>query len=81
VLDTAEEFGGIPGDLAGVVPEVGHSRTRANELPARAERLIAVAAARLVGELGLSFRDAAALLSISHRRVPRLPHSQQPRST
>jgi len=80
LLNIAEEFSGIPGDLAGVVFEAGQSRTRASELSARAQQLTAVAAGRLVEDLGLSTRDAAELLGISHQRVYQLLHDQPPRS-
>jgi predicted RNase H-like HicB family nuclease len=80
VLDIDEEFDGIPGDLAVVVADASESRARANELSARAQELTEVAARRLVEDIGLSTRDAAELLGISHQRIHQLVHDQQLRS-
>ncbi|HUZ10387.1 MAG TPA: type II toxin-antitoxin system HicB family antitoxin [Acidimicrobiales bacterium] len=79
-LDIKEEFSGIPADLAGQVSEASQSRVRANELLSRSQQLTAAAARRLVDELGMSTRDAAELLGVSHQRIHQLLHQPRARS-
>ncbi len=74
-LDIADELAGVPVDLVSVVAEAGQSRARANELSARAQQLTAVAARRLVRDVGLSTRDVAELLGVSHQRIHQLVHN------
>jgi predicted RNase H-like HicB family nuclease len=80
VLEITDEFVDIPTELAGVVAEAGQSRARAHELSIRAQQLTAVAARRLVQDVGLSTRDAAELLGVSHQRIHQLLHEEQSRS-
>jgi predicted RNase H-like HicB family nuclease len=71
-----ERFDAMPTDLAALVSDAGESRTRANELSIRAQELTTVAANRLVNEVGLSTRDAAELLGVSHQRIHQLLQEQ-----
>lgn len=75
-LHINERFDVMPTDLTALVFEAGESRTRASELSVRAQQLTAVAANRLVNEVGLSTRDAAELLGVSHQRIHQLLQEQ-----
>lgn len=67
-----EEFEGLPRSVVEAVAEANETRAKAAELSDRAHALTADAVQRLVGELGLTVRDAANLLHISHQRVHQL---------
>lgn len=71
-IDIAERFLDLPADLVDVVTEANGSRTQARALSLRAQDLTAQAARSLVRELGMSTRDAAELLHVSHQRIHQL---------
>ncbi|MHB8342203.1 MAG: type II toxin-antitoxin system HicB family antitoxin [Mycobacteriales bacterium] len=75
-LNVVDEVDGLPVELANAVSEAGQSRARAGALLERAQELTAVAARRLVEDIGLSTRDAAELLGVSHQRVHQLLHEK-----
>lgn len=79
-LDIADELAGVPGDLADEVSEARRSRAQANQLLARSQELTAEAARRLVKDVGVSTRDAAELLGVSHQRVHQLLQQAHRRS-
>lgn len=61
----------LPGDVASLADEVRHSREEAEVARARAAEVMARAVARL-GAMGVSRRDAAELLGVSHQRIQQL---------
>lgn len=71
-LVISEQFEGLPQSVVDVVAEANQTRVEAAELSDRAQALTADAVRRLVGELGMTVRDAANLLHISHQRVHQL---------
>ena len=76
-LDVRDEIAAIPAKLARVVAEANEARAQADELSGRAQDLTARAAQQLVGELGMSVRDAAQVLHVSHQRVHQLVHGRR----
>ena len=66
-----EAFEGLPKGVIDVVTSANAARAEASELAERAQALTAQAARRLVAG-GMSVRDAAALLQVSHQRVHQL---------
>lgn len=80
VLDIADELVGVPASLAEEVSEARRSRMQANQLLARSQELTAEAAKRLVEDHGMSTRDTAELLGVSHQRVHQLLHEPQRRT-
>lgn len=73
-LNLAERFEGLPDNLMDVVARANATRAQANELSERAQELTATAAQILVTDLGMTVRDAAQLLHVSHQRVQQLVH-------
>ncbi len=61
----------FPGALAAVADEVSRARTAAERAGAKAQQQT-VEAVKALTELGLSRRDAAELLGLSHQRVQQL---------
>ena len=61
----------FPGALAAVADDVARARTAAERAGAKAQQQT-VAAVKALTELGLSRRDAAELLGLSHQRVHQL---------
>lgn len=79
-LEIRDRFPYFPEELTAVVSQANEARVLANQLSVRAQELTARAARMLVGQLGLSVRDAAELLHISHQRVHQLVHDEAARS-
>lgn len=79
-LDIRDEISGLPDELDGIVSDANLARAQADELSGRAQELTARAARRLVGEHGLTVRDAAQLLHVSHQRIHQLVHDPHARS-
>lgn len=77
VIEVRDEITLIPPTLAQVVAEANDARAQADELSSRAQDLTARAAQQLVGELGMTVRDAAQVLHVSHQRVHQLVHPRQ----
>ncbi len=67
-VGTRDQF---PGALAAVADEVSRARTAAERAGAKAQQQT-VEAVKALTELGLSRRDAAELLGLSHQRVQQL---------
>ena len=67
-----EEFAGLPKALIDAVTAANEARARATELAEEAQGLTAEAAKKLVADHGMSVRDAAELLHVSHQRVHQL---------
>jgi predicted RNase H-like HicB family nuclease len=67
-----EEFVGLPKGLIEAVAAANEVRARATQLAEAAQGLTAEAAKQLVDEHGMSVRDAAELLHVSHQRVHQL---------
>ena len=67
-----EEFSGLPKALINAVTAANEARARATELAEKAQGLTAEAAKKLVADHGMSVRDAAELLHVSHQRVHQL---------
>lgn len=61
----------MPADLAAVADRVARARADADRAGSKAQEQ-AVAAARELTDLGLSRRDAAELLGLSHQRIQQL---------
>jgi predicted RNase H-like HicB family nuclease len=80
VLDIRDDFAGLPAAVVEEIAEVSKVREEAAALTARSQELTAHAAQQLVGTLGVTVRDAAHLLHISHQRVHQLVHDDQARS-
>jgi predicted RNase H-like HicB family nuclease len=80
VLDIRDDFAGLPAAVVEEIAEAGKVREEAAALTARSQELTAHAAQQLVGTLGVTVRDAAHLLHISHQRVHQLVHDDQARS-
>jgi predicted RNase H-like HicB family nuclease len=72
LLAIDEEFEGLPKGLLDVVAAANETRAKATELAEEAQDLTALAAKRLVGDHGMSVRDVAELLHVSHQRVHQL---------
>lgn len=72
LLAIDEEFEGLPKGLIDVVVAANATRAKATELAEEAQGLTAEAAKRLVADHGMSVRDAAELLHLSHQRVHQL---------
>ncbi len=72
LLAIDEEFEGLPKGLIDVVMAANLTRAKATELAEEAQGLTAQAAKRLVAEHGMSVRDTAELLHLSHQRVHQL---------
>lgn len=65
----------LPPAVAAVAKRASRARREADRAAARAQQEL-VTAARELAELGLSRRDSAALLGLSHQRVQQLVASQ-----
>jgi len=76
-LDIRDQFVDFSDELTAVVAEANAIRVLLTETSDRAQGLTARASQMLVGEMGLSVRDAAELLHISHQRVHQLVQDQQ----
>lgn len=72
LLAIDEEFEGLPKGLIDVVVAANLTRAKATELAEEAQGLTAQAARRLVAEHGMSVRDTAELLHLSHQRIHQL---------
>lgn len=79
-LNIAERYEGLPNSLMDDVARASATRAQASELSDRAQHLTASAARTLIVDLGMSGRDAAQLLGVSHQRVHQLVHQNQARS-
>ncbi|MGB8932976.1 MAG: type II toxin-antitoxin system HicB family antitoxin [Anaeromyxobacteraceae bacterium] len=66
----------LPAAVARVVKQATSARVRAEKLQEETIRATTEAARVLTGKLGLSVRDAAALLGVSHQRIQQVkkPH-------
>ena len=62
----------LPAAVKRKIREVAVVRRRAEQLNARAQEVTRAAASQLTGPVGLSLRDAAEMLGISHQRVQQL---------
>lgn len=71
-LPIDEQFEGLPKGLIEVVATANETRAKATELAEEAQQLTAQAARKLVEDHGMSVRDAAELLHVSHQRVHQL---------
>ena len=71
-LEIEEQFDGIPEGLVAAVLEANDKRARATALAEQAQQLTSEAARRLVVDHGMSVRDVAELLHVSHQRVHQL---------
>ncbi len=80
VLDIRDDFAGLPAAVVEEIAEASKVREEAAALTARSQELTAHAAQQLVGTLGVTVRDAAHLLHISHQRVHQLVREDQARS-
>lgn len=78
-LNIAERYEGLPDRLMEDVARANATRAQASELSDRAQQLTASAARSLMVDLGMSGRDAAQLLGVSHQRVHQLVHQDQAR--
>ncbi|HKC59657.1 MAG TPA: hypothetical protein VKB92_06205 [Myxococcales bacterium] len=89
-IRNALEAAGEPGKTAQLVPEfhlseeliaqvrkAKEARERADHIQAEAQALLREAAMALTKKLGVSIRDAGALLELSHQRIQQLVHSSQ----
>jgi len=79
-LHVRDLYADLPEELARAVADAGATRSQAAELSDRAQKLTAHAARALVSDFGMSVRDAAQLLQVSHQRVHQLLHERQPKS-
>lgn len=79
-LNIEERYEGLPKNLMAVVTRANATRAQASELSERAQQLTASAARSLIVDLGMSGRDAAQLLGVSHQRVHQLVHHDQAQS-
>ena len=70
MLDIRDDFAGLPEQVLEEIAEATKIREQAAELTSRAQELTARAARLLVGNFGVTVRDAARLLHVSHQRVP-----------
>jgi len=64
----------LPGDLAAIAGQAREARGQA-ESAAIDARQVTLAAARRLDDMGISRRDAAALLGVSHQRIQQLVDS------
>ncbi len=62
----------LPADVRRTVTQCERARREANDVQAKAQALTQQAVRALTRDLGLSVRDASALLGLSHQRVAQL---------
>lgn len=79
-LQIQDDFTGLPRDVLEAIAEANEARRRAAQLATRAQQLTAETAQRLVRDFGVTTRDAARLLHVSHQRIHQLVRGQ-PRPT
>lgn len=71
-IDLQEKIEGVPDDVSRVVSTAIDARQRAAVLASEAQKTTKEAAKALVSDAGMSVRDAATVLHISHQRVHQL---------
>ena len=76
-FDVAYEVRDLPGGLLDEIAETLRLRDQAGELERKAVRATRNAAQRLVNDAGLSTRDAAQVLGLSHQRVAQLVRDER----
>ena len=74
-----EEEVRLPAEVRSSIRRHEAARRRADQERAKAQALTAEATTALVGEFGLSLRDAGELLGLSHQRVQQLAGTRRPR--
>lgn len=71
----------LPARTRRLVESARRQREKARDVRDRAHELLSEAAMELVDGRGLSLRDAAEVLGVSHQRVQQLMTGRQPRAT